>query len=399
MLRARPESFSTAPARPSLDRVTRLFALFVGVGYVGYLALLSGQIIAYVPHVAQWWTPTMAGIVFIPGLALGLVTRLPDARAMKVLGAAAAVTFLVAVATWPWAWNGTTVPQNEGVWLAAFPGLASLAAVVAWPAWLAVAHMVIGCVSVQVVNFYARGADDPGALMPEILFAIMFCSVFVGGAVMALRTGRILDETTQATHENAAAAAAQQARGVERERFGALVHDSVMSTLLTASRGGSHDDVAAAARAALSELDEIRAGVEADQPFDPSRAVVHLRAAAAEADTGAAFEVVARGPDGEPIPADAVRAIGAALAEALRNSARHAGAGANRAVRGVVDLQQMQVDVRDDGRGFDPDGVPPQRLGIAVSIRGRMSRLSGGSASVESAPGSGTLIRLEWVRS
>jgi signal transduction histidine kinase len=51
--------------------------------------------------------------------------------------------------------------------------------------------------------------------------------------------------------------------------------------------------------------------------------------------------------------------------------------------------------VVDDGRGFNPERLPKDRLGIRTSIEARM-RLVGGVASVISKPGAGTTVELRW---
>ena len=82
-------------------------------------------------------------------------------------------------------------------------------------------------------------------------------------------------------------------------------------------------------------------------------------------------------------------ALVSAAAEAVRNAARHSGAPE---VAVYVELgAQPVVFVRDRGRGFDPDAVPPDRRGIAESVRGRLRR-HGGQALLRTAPGQGT----EW---
>ncbi|MGB3696217.1 MAG: ATP-binding protein [Gordonia sp. (in: high G+C Gram-positive bacteria)] len=392
------QSAAAEPRHESLDRIRRMFALFAAVGYVGYLLLLLPAITQLAPAMSSWWTPAMCVIVFLPGFTIGLAALVGVQRWIRSAATVAAISFFVAVATWPAAWDGTILPAGDGVWLAAFPGLASIAAVLAWPAWAAFAHMVLGCVCVQLINFVARGSVEPGQLAPEIAFAIMFCSLFVGASVMALRTGRVLDETTDRAHAAAATAAAERARDVERERFDALIHDSVMSTLLTASRGGAPEHVPRLAAATLAELDEIRSGLPADRPLRPAAAVVHLRATATEAHAGAEFTVVASATEAAELPSEAVRAVSAALAEALRNSRRHAGDEVRCTVRGRVDADSIRIEAVDDGVGFDPAAVSTHRLGIAVSIRARMDRIPGGSASVQSAPGAGTTVRLEWAR-
>jgi signal transduction histidine kinase len=89
-------------------------------------------------------------------------------------------------------------------------------------------------------------------------------------------------------------------------------------------------------------------------------------------------------------------AVAAAAREALRNAARHAGAAA--AVRvfvfAEISASGAEVFVRDEGAGFEVDGVPTERRGIRDAIIGRMSAV-GGRASVESAPGEGTEVALK----
>jgi signal transduction histidine kinase len=53
----------------------------------------------------------------------------------------------------------------------------------------------------------------------------------------------------------------------------------------------------------------------------------------------------------------------------------------------------LEVFVRDRGRGFEPATVPLDRMGVRGSIVDRMQR-HGGEATVRSAPGEGTEVRL-----
>ncbi|GAA4743810.1 sensor histidine kinase [Gordonia alkaliphila] len=387
-----------APRWANLDRVTRLFGLFVGVGYLGYLLMLAGPIADFASRMAGWWTPTIVVIVFGPGLLLVVVARRRPIRVLKAVSTTAALTYLAALASWAFAWTGPSLSLSEGGWLGAFPGLASLAAVVAWPVGWAVLHLVVGSTAVQLINYAARDGMSPTTLLLEIVFSIVFSSIFLGGAAMALRTGRVLDDTTEATHLEASTTAAQAARAVERERIDALIHDSVMATLLAASRPDGHGNVPELAAQTLAELDAIVTHGANDGSFTPGQALVYLRGAAADADVGAEFAVRADADDATPIPGAVVRTLGAAVAEALRNCVRHAGPAARRTIEGTVGSDALVVLVRDDGAGFDPARVLAQRLGIAVSIVGRMASLPGGSGAVESAPGAGTVVRLGWER-
>jgi signal transduction histidine kinase len=96
---------------------------------------------------------------------------------------------------------------------------------------------------------------------------------------------------------------------------------------------------------------------------------------------------------------DAAGIIAAALAEAVRNSLRHATVpdrAVQRTVTVTVSAGGIRVLFRDDGAGFDLDCVPADRLGISVSILGRMRQLAGGAGFVESQPGEGTTVTLVW---
>ena len=78
--------------------------------------------------------------------------------------------------------------------------------------------------------------------------------------------------------------------------------------------------------------------------------------------------------------------------EALANAARHAAAGAIAVTLAARD-GRIELVVRDDGRGFDVDGRRSRALGL-VSMRERALAL-GGRFEVMSAPGDGTVVRLE----
>ena len=77
--------------------------------------------------------------------------------------------------------------------------------------------------------------------------------------------------------------------------------------------------------------------------------------------------------------------------EALTNVRRHADATVVR-VRAVVESGQLTLRVDDNGRGFDPGTVVETAFGLA-SMRERAA-LIGGDLSIDSAPSSGTRVRL-----
>ncbi|MFF1388525.1 sensor histidine kinase [Rhodococcus erythropolis] len=331
-------------------------------------------------------------------MALGLSTFLPQTIWIRRTAAVNAIAYiLVACAWWP-AWTGEHV-QGFGTWLANIPGVAGLAAAAAWqPAW-ALLYLGVGVTLVQLINHTIREAPLFYLLIPDLSAALMFCTVFVAASVVALRTGQTLDATIASTHAAAAGAAAAAAKDVERERFNALIHDTVMSTLLAAARTDSDSTVAEQSRRTLARLDHLRSGVESAERLDPDAVLAQLRSAASEVDENVAFTShVGSNANTVEFPSEPVSALAAALSEALRNSKKHAGPDARRSVDAIVEETRIEVTVCDNGIGFDPRAVPTHRLGIAVSIHARLRSIPGGAADVASTPGAGTTVTLSWQR-
>ncbi len=77
--------------------------------------------------------------------------------------------------------------------------------------------------------------------------------------------------------------------------------------------------------------------------------------------------------------------------EALHNVVKHAGASSIQ-----VNIQRtndvVELSIKDDGRGFQPDRQFPGHLGLK-SMRERAAA-SGGSLVIQSVPGEGTTVRL-----
>ncbi len=176
-------------------------------------------------------------------------------------------------------------------------------------------------------------------------------------------------------------------RAEERAAMAARVHDSVLQTLTLIQRRA--DDPAEVTRLARAEERALRSWLYAPVGASGSLgAALAEVVAATEADYDARIDLVTVG---DAVVDDRLAALVAATREAVVNAAKHAGAPAT--VYAEVDEDQVEVNVRDRGRGFDPDAVDPDRHGVRQSIVARMTAV-GGSATVRSAPGEGTEIRL-----
>ena len=79
---------------------------------------------------------------------------------------------------------------------------------------------------------------------------------------------------------------------------------------------------------------------------------------------------------------------------ALANVRQHAGAGAVQVSLATVG-ERVRLTVADDGRGFDPQGLPEQSRSYGlVAMRSRLREL-GGELEIDSIPGTGTTLRAE----
>jgi signal transduction histidine kinase/phage shock protein PspC (stress-responsive transcriptional regulator) len=169
----------------------------------------------------------------------------------------------------------------------------------------------------------------------------------------------------------------------------AHLHDSVLQTLALIQRKA--DDPRAVVALARAQERDLRAWLYEDPTAPTSSLRAALEDTAAEVETvhGVPVEVVLVG---DAALDDGLVAMVRASREAMLNAARHSGAPAVD-VFAEVEGRQVDVFVRDRGSGFDPDGVPADRLGLKGSVIGRMAR-HGGRATVRSAPGEGTEVHL-----
>ncbi|MFC8046482.1 sensor histidine kinase [Nocardia sp. NPDC057353] len=383
---------SAPPEEVSTElRMKRLFARFVAFGYLAYLLVLTSDIADSARSTADWWLPLAVFAVFAPALGLVVAAAPERPHRLGVAVSTVAAGFLLALATWPLAWDGREVDIDHGFWLSTIPGLPALAVAIVWPPLPTIALLVTATVGAQLANAALR-VNPPNPLI-EIPWSISFTLIYTCAALMALRTARLLDRTRSSAEATAATASAREAQQVERGRIDGLTHDWVMSALLAVGRTPDDPGVVRQAEEAIRQVEQLRSGLS-DAPFDAEAAAAHLRSAATAVDAQLGIELEV---DSESsYPAEVVRAMGAALAEALRNSLRHAGTGAARAVALRVGPRSLTAVVTDDGRGFDPAAVPPERFGVRVGIQGRMRQLPGGGAAITSAPGVGTSIRLTW---
>jgi len=182
----------------------------------------------------------------------------------------------------------------------------------------------------------------------------------------------------------------ERIRSEERADMAAHLHDSVLQTLALVQRNADRPrEVAALARRQERELRTWLYGGATSTTTTLAGAIAAM-ASEVEELHGIDVDVVTVGDADLTTKTDA---LVQAAREATVNAAKHSGA-TQVAVYVEVEDGRVTAYVRDRGRGFDVDGVAPDRRGITSSIRDRMAR-HGGNATVQSSPGEGTEVTLE----
>lgn len=234
-----------------------------------------------------------------------------------------------------------------------------------------------------VVTGFTRGALNTDIVRDAVLLA---GSGFIVGMASV---------TTRRAHARLARALRAEAATAERERLARSIHDSVLQVLAQVRKRGRELGGETAELAELAGEQEValRALVAAAPPESTEDGTADLRPRLQVMATGSVQVSVPGTPVQLPDPA--VTELTALVSEALLNVTRHAGAGAHAWVL-VEDLgDEVVISVRDDGAGIASgrlaEAESAGRMGVARSIRGRVTHL-GGTITLDSAPGAGT----EW---
>lgn len=313
--------------------------------------------------------------------------------------------------------------------------------VLLWGALTAVAPSFAWC-AVPVAFAVMRVLPFPWAVGTVVLMTVLLTAAWqritggldlvqvagpIGVGLVTVLAYRALDLESRARQElldqlveaQAELAEEQHRTGAlaERTRLSREIHDSVgqglssINLLLQAAEQAwsaqpatAREHVRTAAATARDGLDEVRRVVRDLAPADLAGDMTGnalpdaLRRAAdqwAQAAPGMRVEVRV---DGQPVvvPPDVAAALVRTARGALANVREHAGA-QRVALTLTYHLDEVVLDVRDDGRGFEPAQVRPSGTrgrGLA-GVRDR-ARALGGRADVESAPGEGTTVSVRF---
>ena len=320
-------------------------------------------------------------------------------RAAPLGYAVHAFAVLLVLVSWPsQVLPGVVFPEHFRPWPWWATGVASMAASMYLPRWWAYAFMVAMPVAWMVIHSQPVGGGAPvGQVIQDGIYIVTFSAAIAVLVTLVRQAAERVDEANQSAVDAAAERARVDALERERLRLDALVHDSVLTTLLLAANAETDEQARLAKASADAAIERIEgAAVElesAGERITVSSFFDALSAAVTRLDPNA--EVVSSGANLRLIPADVAVALTEATVQAMTNSIQHAGRRARRFVRLKVDAKAIKIVIKDDGVGFRPGRVPRSRLGLRVSIIGRVESV-GGRVFIESKIGSGATIVIEW---
>ena len=380
------------------DRLQRVLYTAAGIGAIVFGGLLVSGASGIAAQRASlspwfWWATVILGLV-VPASLL-LIAPLGRAALSRAVAKVSIVSFLALQALWVPAMSVPVLPAGTTPWIQGITALPSTLAGATWRSRWVWAFPVAQALVVTAVQMLSSDRSALDAVLDGV-GAMIFCSVLTGIGQAVVRAGDAQDAAAERARSAAMLAAAGTTNERERARINAIVHDEIMSVLLAASRTDG-PDVAPQARRALEAVRTIAAPV-GDDSGEISTALAEAALRATVADASSDVSLGAELEDEGPLPALAVAAASEAVAEALANVRRHAGAHAAPTVAALLGHDRLTVTVTDQGAGFDPAAVPPTRLGIRASIVGRMATIAGGSGAIESAPGRGTVVTISWER-
>jgi signal transduction histidine kinase len=334
----------------------------------------------------------------IAALAAATFTRV----AVRVAALAFATLYLLCLLAWPLLVVDTEGMDGQTPWLYFLCTVATTASVLSVPAAPAAAYTIAVPAIYGIVRLSPSGGGAPALLaVLNTMYAVILGVVVLVIITMLRQAAEAVDAAQEAALQRYDVVARQHANEIERVKVDALVHDSVLTTLLSAAASRTPAERQLAARMAsdaVRRLDE--AAVEVPGAADTADlSVLARRLRAAVTGFAAPFIVRVTDASGVELPVEAVDALSSAALQAMVNSVQHADGPIGR-VRRELEIRGVGaggcvIEVADNGSGFDPTQVPASRLGLRVSIEERMAN-AGGSASIESAPGRGTRVILAW---
>lgn len=279
--------------------------------------------------------------------------------------------------------------QGNALWFAPFAGLAAAALAFTVPMRVSLPAVAVSPGLVAIFNSMLLDHTYWLDMLADVGFNIINTFPYVVFAGASRGVAKLVDETVAETRKVEQQAARSRIRAEEMSRFTAFVHDYVLAALSAIANG---------MKVNFSVEDNSDSFYFDGESVSATRFTSDVKSRLYKlAPDCVVSEEIKSGAKGIVIPGEVANTVMLAISEVARNSVYHAGKEVTRSSRISLSSGKMTITFSDNGVGFDPDAVDPNSAGIRLSIIGRMESLRGGKATVDSTPGKGTTVTLEWA--
>jgi len=378
-------------------RVNRL----IGQAFAAASILLSAEstlnFISQQPYLDKPVAWAVAGVLWSTTLLFAFSFWFGSARFIYLKIHALYMFFLVAA--WPFILSNPVPTDGKfypWIWWAVDTGW--LAAALSFKLrWTVVYFFVLNLAMQVLFAMPVGGSHNAQRLITDFLFTLLTNGT---AAVIALLLRNAAERTDAASAESIRSAILQarvEAQVKVRERLDALVHDRVLTALISASRATNTAEVKAATDLAASAIVKL---AEVESSDDSGSVYINdlfqaIKTAGLNLDQQIKTSITQS--SNWQLDKQTANAFTEATIQAVQNSILHAGGKAQRELILKSTDKDMKIVVKDDGRGFRPSRIPRGRLGLRVSVISRVESV-GGEVHIASEPGKGATIILEWAK-
>jgi signal transduction histidine kinase len=305
---------------------------------------------------------------------------------------------VVLMATWPLHYDPAVfLPETFKPWIWWLLGISAVAAGISFPFWVGVSYILavsLGWIALRTSP--SGGSAELILAFQDSIHLLILASIGTAMAVAIRWQAAKTDFANQNLIASGIKSAQSHALGIEQQRLDALVHDSVLTTLLVASKAQTPEEMYLASQAASDAIGRLNAGKTSVDQHAPVTQVSFFEALRNRIqEVYPEFEVTLSQTNDSRIDDSVSEALTEATLQAVDNSTKHAGSATKRSVSLQSDGRGLKIVISDNGKGFRPSKISKDRLGIQLSVIGRVKSV-GGRVFIRSEPGKGADIVLEW---
>jgi signal transduction histidine kinase len=380
----------------SVNRVNQLFASIFSFLLVAVVseALVNGF------RQSQYLNPTVfaLSVIVLLVLVVGfLISHFVFGSPLVFFRSIPIFTLLLLV-TWPLHYDPTVImPDSFKPWIWWLLGVAAIAAGTAFKFWLGVSYITtvaLGWIALRITP--SGGSGEFILAVQDSVHLFVLASIGTTMAIALRWQAAKTDFASQNFIASGVKSAQGQALGIEQARLDALVHDKVLTTLLIASKAQTRAEIELASKSSKDAIKQLQAASSLVEEHTALTQVSFFEALSTRiGEIHPEFEVSLEQTNDSPLKESVSEALTEATLQALDNSMKHAGSASKRKVSLQGSGKGLKIVVSDNGRGFRPSKISKDRLGIQLSIIGRVKD-AGGRVFIRSAPGEGTDVVLEW---